>query len=400
MKIEDSYKELVSHFDQYLIGQEELSRNILVNLKLREVYLAAKGNRITPPLNLLVKGKSGSGKTHSISLICKSLGIPFVSVNVPDYTAAGYIGGSLPEILSSLIGKSSEILAKQQKEAYKREEAEAQAAVKTQKAIESPGEIFIRETKGLNPGSPEYTDAVKRYSDSILKSLDFSSKAIIKSPKKKRRPLFRYEDETDSDIPKAKAIKFAELKGVILLDEFDKLFFKTHTYNVGTDGIKRELLGYLSGANVKCEEGFIDTSNILFICAGAFDMVEFKSMPVEILGRLPTRLTTQKATADVFTRMISSPVLDMFKELRQVLEYKKINEFIVTPEMAEYIGKELERYENGISIGVRRLTTFIVEITKFFFVTDDYENMKSLTLEKDTVDFILERIDKGLRDDQ
>ena len=115
VSIDDVQKKLTAYFDDRLIGQPELVEGIVTNIKLREIYhnnlaFAKETGIYIPPLNMLVRGKSGNGKSHSINFICRSLGLPFVSVNATDFTSSGYVGASLSDIPKMLIDEAERIL--------------------------------------------------------------------------------------------------------------------------------------------------------------------------------------------------------------------------------------------------------------------------------------------------
>ena len=71
-------------------------------------------------------------------------------------------------------------------------------------------------------------------------------------------------------------IELAE-KGIVVLDEFDKLkkqFDRTGGKDVGGEEVQQGLLKILEGTDVKAGHNNINTKNILFIAIGAFDGIE------------------------------------------------------------------------------------------------------------------------------
>ena len=71
-------------------------------------------------------------------------------------------------------------------------------------------------------------------------------------------------------------IELAE-KGIVILDEFDKLkkqFDRTGGKDVGGEEVQQGLLKILEGTEVKLKYDRINTKNILFIAIGAFDGIE------------------------------------------------------------------------------------------------------------------------------
>ena len=138
-------------------------------------------------------------------------------------------------------------------------------------------------------------------------------------------------------------VKKAE-KGIIFLDEFDKLASSFGDYGVNTTAVQQSLLKILEGGRVKVPKPgvgrkepdivMMDTSKILFICAGAFqglsdlinkkgvgfmtkevvetsdidvkDLIKFGIIP-EILGRLPIIASTKALTQKDLEKILTEP---------------------------------------------------------------------------------------------
>ena len=58
------------------------------------------------PSNILVHGRSGSGKTEIFRLIAKIYNAPFLRVEATRYTEVGYHGDDITNIISDLYKKS------------------------------------------------------------------------------------------------------------------------------------------------------------------------------------------------------------------------------------------------------------------------------------------------------
>jgi ATP-dependent HslUV protease ATP-binding subunit HslU len=58
------------------------------------------------PSNILVHGKSGSGKTEIFRLIAKMYNAPFIKVEATKYTEVGYHGEDVSNIVVDLYKKS------------------------------------------------------------------------------------------------------------------------------------------------------------------------------------------------------------------------------------------------------------------------------------------------------
>jgi ATP-dependent HslUV protease ATP-binding subunit HslU len=63
------------------------------------------------PSNILVHGRSGSGKTEIFRRISKIYGAPFLRVEATKYTEVGYHGDDITNIVSDLFKKTQSELA-------------------------------------------------------------------------------------------------------------------------------------------------------------------------------------------------------------------------------------------------------------------------------------------------
>ena len=165
--------------------------------------------------------------------------------------------------------------------------------------------------------------------------------------------LLRLIQNAEYDIEKAE-------KGIIFIDEFDKLARKSEnpsiTRDVSGEGVQNALLKIIEGnvVNVPPQGGrkhpyqdclVIDTSNILFICAGAFEgllesekySVGFASTRInndnidsekirkygiipELLGRLPIIAKLESLTIDDLKQILTVPTNALTKQYQKIFK--------------------------------------------------------------------------------
>lgn len=184
-------------------------------------------------------------------------------------------------------------------------------------------------------------------------------------------------------------------KGIIILDEFDKLAYKgEESGSVSTMGIQNELLKIIEGNtyNVKIGQNtyIFDTNNITFVCCGAFqELYEVKKTPEksrigfgtipsenvdeenqsmsdklvsyglkrEIVGRLPIVLQFNALTKDNLKDIILNSKTSEIQEYIRILKEFGIENINIDDLVDIIVNDAMER-----KIGARGLTSSIVNM--------------------------------------
>ena len=240
--------------------------------------------------------------------------------------------------------------------------------------------------------------------------------------------LLKLIQAADGDIEKAE-------KGIIYIDEIDKITRKSEnpsiTRDVSGEGVQQALLKIVEGtiASVPPQGGRkhpqqellqIDTSNILFICGGAFegleniikdrmgkksmgfgaeiqskkdidrykvfeqilpqDLLRFGMIP-EFIGRLPIIASLKELDKEALIKITTEPKNALVKQYKKLLKMDDV-ELIFEPEALEAIvDKAIER-----KTGARGLRSIIEEIMRdIMFDIPSNEKIEKCIITRDTV---------------
>ncbi len=101
-----------------------------------------------------------------------------------------------------------------------------------------------------------------------------------------------------------------ETKGIVVIDEIDKLVRgqdSGSSTKASDEGVQYDLLPILDGTVVPVNTKMkINTRNILFVCAGAFEKVKPTELAIELQGRLPINAKMESLTKEDFYNILKN----------------------------------------------------------------------------------------------
>ena len=399
-------REIVQALDEYIIGQEEAKKLIAVAIRnrVRRKRLSDEMKAEVTPKNIIMIGPTGVGKTEIARRIARLANAPFIKVEATKYTEVGYVGRDVESMVRDLMGASVSLVREEMfrkneslvderieerlldliipaiNEEKKENDVQVIDVRNSMRNLLRSGALDDREVEMVVPqsvkvsgvgvfGAPgaEGMDIGNIFED-INNMFSNSNRAKKKKVSVKRAREILREEELDKLVDNDKVIEEARTRceemGIIFIDEIDKIASKGSTNNadVSREGVQRDILPIVEGTKVSTKWGVIDTTNILFIAAGAFSISKPSDLIPELQGRFPLRVELKDLTSEDFYRILVEPSNAIVKQYKALLETEGVT-LDFTDEALHHIADIAEKANTSAdNIGARRLHTVMEKL--------------------------------------
>ncbi len=423
-------REIVEQLDRYIIGQNEAKKMIAIairNRSRRKLLPQALKEEISPK-NIMMIGPTGVGKTEIARRIAKLANAPFIKIEATKYTEVGYVGRDVESMVKDLMAASIQLV---QAEFSKSKEEEVEKRVNerlldlllpkldstmavTDSAVDTrtkfrellvAGKFEDKEVEinvspasrveigvmGNGNGMDEIQEAMKNLGN------------IFQQPRKRKLSIKRAreilrEEEMEKSLDRDKIIEEAknrtEEMGIIFIDEIDKIAESGNSGSrseVSREGVQRDILPIVEGTKVSTKWGVVDTTNILFIAAGAFSLSKPSDLIPELQGRFPIRVELSDLTADDFYRILTEPSNAITKQYEALIGTEGVKLDFTEAGLRRIAELAYEVNQSTDNIGARRLHTIMERLLEEVSFAADQIVGQTIPI---TAEYVNQRLEK------
>ena len=310
-------REIKEFLDQYVIGQDEAKKylSVAVYNHYKRILQPKDDNDVEiEKSNIILVGRTGTGKTLLAKSIAKKLHVPFTIVDATVLTEAGYVGEDIESILTRLLQACD----------YDVEAAER-------------GIVFIDEI-----------DKIARKGDNPSITRDVSGEGV-------QQGLLKLLEGSVVNVPPQGGRKHPDQK-MIPVNTQNILFVCGGAF----DGIERKIAQRLNthvgGFGSVGQQNIIDRDNLLQYIAPQ-DLKSFGLIP-EIIGRLPILTYLNPLDRDALLRILIEPKNSIIKQYVKLFAMDGV-ELSIEDDVKEFIVDKAIEYKLGAR-GLRSIAESIM----------------------------------------
>ena len=310
-------REIKEFLDQYVIGQDEAKKylSVAVYNHYKRILQPKDNNDVEiEKSNIILVGRTGTGKTLLAKSIAKKLHVPFTIVDATVLTEAGYVGEDIESILTRLLQACD----------YDVEAAER-------------GIVFIDEI-----------DKIARKGDNPSITRDVSGEGV-------QQGLLKLLEGSIVNVPPQGGRKHPDQK-MIPVNTQNILFVCGGAF----DGIERKIAQRLNthvvGFGSVSQQNIIDRDNLLQYIAPQ-DLKSFGLIP-EIIGRLPILTYLNPLDRDALLRILIEPKNSIIKQYIKLFAMDGV-ELTIEDDVKEFIVDKAIEYKLGAR-GLRSIAESIM----------------------------------------
>lgn len=198
----------------------------------------------------------------------------------------------------------------------------------------------------------------------------------------------------DPDKVSDEARQRVEQSGIIFIDEIDKIAVKGERggQDVSREGVQRDILPIVEGSKVNTKYGVVDTTHILFIAAGAFNLASPSDLIPELQGRFPLRVELDSLHAKDFRRILLEPKNALTKQYAALLATEKVTVVFADEAIDRMSFLAADVNSRSENIGARRLHTIMETLLEELSFEADEHAGETITITSDYVDERLKNI--------
>lgn len=331
-------KDIKAYLDQYVIGQDDAKKYLSVSVYNHYKRLLQQTDDDSIEIeksNIIMVGRTGTGKTLLARTIAKLLNVPFTIVDATVFTEAGYVGEDVESILSRLLQVSDFDVERAQR-----------------------GIVFIDEI-----------DKIARKSDNPSITRDVSGEGV-------QQGLLKLLEGSVVNVPPKGGRKHPD-QDYVHVDTKNILFICGGAFDGIEKKIAQRLNTHVVGYNSVQHVMKIDANNLMKYIEPQ-DLKSFGLIP-EIIGRLPVLTYLNPLDKDALLRILVEPKNSIIKQYIKLFKMDNI-ELRFEDDTLHYIVSRATEFNLGAR-GLRSIVETIMMDAMFelpsknggeFVVTVDY----------------------------